>query len=412
MSRRQLNQTDVSFTPFLLDDASVVNKLLNQLSVDSSDSPEEILSRLLSVRSIVSTASSNARRQQEAVHNAELQVFRHIGVGTCATVFEHVGTGYVLKKQNSDALSVEPDYETHAHIRDSFAKHPFLEIKLPKLMDFIEESQSDWWDTNKDLFPAKHATPGNIIVSEHILPLPKAIRDALVDKYVPINLAKDKEHIKALPANKDCLARVYLGKRRRQDRLRPPPFFSLRNFNLHIDQMEELGLDVPAFTNIMADALAVLHWEAKTDAEDVEFVLGSRPVAIYNEAPSAHEIQKKDGKIIGTIKKQNFGRRSVHMWVLDFNRCQSISMDEKGLKQAVRAFYMNDPYYPRPGSDNPKDEAVWEQFSTRYLSASKRIVGDGETKLPSMFVKMLVVEGERREKMKKEALQRLSESEM
>ena len=161
----------------------------------------------------------------------------------------------------------------------------------------------------------------------------------------------------------------------------------------------------------MADALAILHWEAKIDAEDVEFVLGSRPVAAYHEAPSLHELEKLDCEN-GTSQKQNFERRSVHMWVLDFNRCQVISMDEKGLKQAVRAFYMNDPYYPRPGSDNPKDEAVWERFSTRYLAASKRIVGDGESKLPGMFVEMLIAEGKRRDKEKKEAQNRASGSAM
>ena len=259
MSHRQGNKTDESFTPSLLKDTSTANKLLNQLSVSSTDSTKEILSRLLSVKSIISNTCSNAQRQQETADNLKLQTFRQIGVGTCATVFEHIGTGYVLKKQNSEALSVLQEYRMHALIRDSFAKYPSLDIKLPKPMNFIAETQTDWWQVNEELFPIKYATPGNIIVSERILPLPKAIRDALVEQYVPLNLAKDKEHIKALPANQDCLARVYLGKRRQQNRQRRSPFFSLRNFNLHVDQMEELGLDVPAFTNIMADTLAVLH---------------------------------------------------------------------------------------------------------------------------------------------------------
>ncbi|MCJ1288939.1 hypothetical protein MMC34_000470 [Xylographa carneopallida] len=155
----------------------------------------------------------------------------------------------------------------------------------------------------------------------------------------------------------------------------------------------------------MADTLAVLHWEAKIDAEDVEFVLGSRSEVVYNEASSLHKLQKSDWQM-ETIKKQNSERQSVHMWVLDFNRCQKISMDEKGLKQAVRAFYMNDPYHPRPGSDNTMDEAVWERFSSRYLTASKRILGESE--LPGLFVEMLILEGERRAKEKEEAQKRVS----
>ncbi|MCJ1281999.1 hypothetical protein MMC26_001322 [Xylographa opegraphella] len=411
MNHRQLNPADVSSTPASPEDAITANELFDQHSNGSYDSPKQLLSRLLSVRSIISTTTSSARRQQEDADVPGLQIFRHIGVGTCATVFEHVGSGFVLKKQDTEALSVIPDYRTHIRIRDSFAKYPKLDIKLPRPMDFIAKTHTNWWQENKKLFPPAYATPGNIIVSEHILPLPKVIRDALVELYILINLIKDKEHIKALPANKDCLARVYLGKRRRQDRQRSSPFFSLRNFNLHIDQMEELGLEILAFTNIMADALAVLHWEAKIDAEDVEFVLGSRPVAVYNEAPSADELQEMDWGT-GTIRKQNFQRRSVHMWVLDFNRCQPISMNEKGIKQAVRAFYLNDPYYPCPGSDNPNDEAVWQRFSAHYLAASKRILGDEDTKLPGMFVEMLVSEGARRAKEKEEAQERASGSVM
>ena len=246
MSRRQLNQTNGSFTQSMQDDASIANKLLNQQFIGSSDSSKEILSRFLSLDSISPTTLSNAQRLREAAGHPEMQSFRHIGVGTCGTVFEHVGTSYVLKKQNSNALSVIPDYRMHVLIRDCFAKHPLLDIKVPKPMDFIAETQTDWWKINEELFPPKHASPSNIIVSEHILPLSKAIRDALVEQYVPINLAKDKGHVKALPANKDCLARVYLGKRRRQDRQRPSPFFSLRNFNLHVDQMGRIRARYPS----------------------------------------------------------------------------------------------------------------------------------------------------------------------
>jgi hypothetical protein len=37
----------------------------------------------------------------------------------------------------------------------------------------------------------------------------------------------------------------------------------------------------------------------------------------------------------------------VGMWLLDFNRCHMISMDEKGVEQAVKAFFRNGPYYSR-----------------------------------------------------------------
>lgn len=38
--------------------------------------------------------------------------------------------------------------------------------------------------------------------------------------------------------------------------------------------MEDLGLDTQTFALAMANALAIMHWQAKIDAADVEFVLG------------------------------------------------------------------------------------------------------------------------------------------
>ena len=80
-------------------------------------------------------------------------------------------------------------------------------------MNFIAKTQADWWPVNKELSPTKCTTSGNIIVSEHVLLLLMAIRDTLIDQYVLLNLVKDKEHIKTLSADKDCVVRVYLGKR-------------------------------------------------------------------------------------------------------------------------------------------------------------------------------------------------------
>lgn len=52
-------------------------------------------------------------------------------------------------------------------------------------------------------------------------------------------------------------------------------FFSLRNLKLHLNQLIELGIGIEDLARRMGVALAVMHWGAKTDARDVEFVLGS-----------------------------------------------------------------------------------------------------------------------------------------
>jgi len=74
--------------------------------------------------------------------------------------------------------------------------------------------------------------------------MPRRTREILIQRYCPESLV---EEIKGSDANRDCLIRPYLGRRRRvvvstrTSRFRE---FSLRNFPLHLDQMEELGIPV------------------------------------------------------------------------------------------------------------------------------------------------------------------------
>ena len=58
--------------------------------------------------------------------------------------------------------------------------------------------------------------------------------------------------------------------------------FSLRNYPLHLDQMEELAIPfdhLESYARAMAETLAVMHWGAGMDGNDVEFVLGSHPAS-------------------------------------------------------------------------------------------------------------------------------------
>ena len=108
---------------------------------------------------------------------------------------------------------------------------------------------------------------------ERIFPLPKPTRDALIDLYCP-GIGREAAGTNA--ANKDCLLRPLLGRKRQSSGSRLN-IFSLRNFKLHLDQIQEIGLDARELAYAMADAMAVLHWHTKIDAMDVEFVLGSSP---------------------------------------------------------------------------------------------------------------------------------------
>lgn len=105
--------------------------------------------------------------------------------------------------------------------------------------------------------------------------------------------------------------------------------------------METLGLAVHSYAETMADALALMHWGARIDANDVEFVLA--PPRVESLPPSR------------TFQSEHLGAHC--MWMLDFDCCRAISMDEAGVEKACVAFFKNDPFYPRPGGGEAADEA-------------------------------------------------------
>lgn len=123
------------------------------------------------------------------------------------------------------------------------------------------------------------------------------------------------DDIKRSTADKVCIVRAYLGRRRfrRSDystRARPSRFqaVSLRNFPLYIDQMEE-NLNISPehlehYSKVMARTLAIMHWLAEVDANDVEFVL----------APP-----RRMGPGSATISNI-LGQHAV--WMLDFDCCR------------------------------------------------------------------------------------------
>lgn len=171
----------------------------------------------------------------------------------------------------------------------------------------------------------------------------------LIHRYCPKEL---QTIIKESDENKDCLVRPYLGHRRRQQTNSRFKAFSLRKYPLHIDQMGEVRLDTTAYAKAMAETLAILHCSLKVDANDVEFVL----------APPRAGTQDFDSPTLGAHS----------MWMLDSDCCRFIDMGDAGIEQAARAFWRNDPYYPRPGKADPKDQELWNAFKEEFVRVSRR----------------------------------------
>lgn len=181
----------------------------------------------------------------------------------------------------------------------------------------------------------------------------------------------------------DCLVRVYLGRRLANGKKRPlsNKNFTLRNFPLHVNEMEDTDLDTHHYAKIMARSLAVLHWVARNDANDVEFVLGTTASSV----PSCIQ--------------QNGGDLEVGMWLLDFNQCHTFEDEtDGGMKMLVDGFFWNDPYYPRPDlKSNKEDVALWNTFKEAYLQASKSILAEiSQEGYPDEFIAAVEKVGQNR----------------
>lgn len=307
--------------------------------------------------------------------------FRRIGAGCCGSIWASSSESSIAYKREDGARfrSVVNDYNMHQLLQNVLNTQAQLQLRfrIPTCHRLIASSDS-WWNENSSRFP-RGCRPGFVIQAQRIPPVVQQARELLIDTYCPIPL---REEIKKSEPNKDCLIRPYLGSRRILDsegRPRPKTFFSLRNHALHLDQIEELGVhlsDMKAYAQAMAEALAVMHWDAGIDANDVEFVLAP--------SPASQDCQTTEQKSIETTNV--LGTNAL--WLLDFDLCNTMPMDEGGIQQAVTAFFRNDPYYPRPQSS----PLLWEVFREQYLLSSK-VVGaterDQRVLLSGMFIKAI-----------------------
>ncbi|KAF2194856.1 hypothetical protein K469DRAFT_469735, partial [Zopfia rhizophila CBS 207.26] len=382
--------------------ASLIGGLVETIQLGEVLDPKFTLKRFLSTRSVVSTFSSFAERQQAVVRTRS--EFRAIGAGTCGTVFEVPGTTDAFKVANNPGGHTDKlwnDFQMHLRVSEAFDTigREKLAVHVPIIKYFVSSKDSEWWGENMDRFPQKYQSQSNLLCAERILPLAKLIRESLVDTYCPPSLVKE---IKGSPSNKDCLVRIYLGKRKE----RISKFFQLRNFLLHLDQMEELELDTADFATHIADALAVMHWRVGIDANDVEFVLGSAPYRVANPAqiiskpPTVKQIKSMPPNTsTWASHNDDFKRQITHIWLLDFNRCEDFFLNQSGIEKLVAAFFRNDPYYPRPHGATTKDQNLWATFRNRYIATSQAHVDKEHYHLPKLFID--TVAEEQRKRMKK-----------
>ncbi|KAK4210621.1 hypothetical protein QBC37DRAFT_428469 [Rhypophila decipiens] len=277
-------------------------------------------------------------------------------------------------------------------------------VNIPRHVAFFEPS-APMWNQILPRLPSD-STTCQALVSERILPLPRDSRALLANKFWdgPAHL---RENIVNDKRNEHCLVRPYLGRRRCRNlkagtqrtteeegdenkvmvderpghlRLKTRGLISLRNYPLHVDQIEELVLPAGEYAAAMADALAFLLWGCEVDACDVEFVLAR---------PRPQDSLAHDMASIGTRKFSTSNLGPHALWILDFDCCKPLSMTMEGVYLAAERFWRNDPYYPTPTStsgtsgdasnNNLKnktgnDEFLWKIFKGLFLEVSTRIM--------------------------------------
>ncbi|KAM0332395.1 hypothetical protein ACHAQA_002674 [Verticillium albo-atrum] len=294
----------------------------------------------------------------------DAQAVRKIGAGACGIILAVDGSSTVYKlAKHRDSRELENDRNMHTEIHRQLVQYQINNVNIPQEGKFIASSDSDFWNTCRALRAAVGdacIVPTNVLTSERIPPLPKSTRRLLIEKYCRTDI---KQQAMDDPANRDCLVRVYLGSLRGRSHQR---FFSLRNFKLHLNQMLELNLNVESMAADIGATLAVMHWGARTDARDVEFVLGSS-----DRAGGQHH--------------------KTTLWLLDFNQVGTMAMDASGVARAVDAFRINDPYYPRPSVQAPM-KAVWDAFAAAYMAAATLVLKSQNAvsmDLPRMFLEFV-----------------------
>lgn len=192
--------------------------------------------------------------------------YRCIGKGFCGSVWALEGNpGHactaIKREDGGPGRSITNDYNNHLRVLQAALQHPpATPLSVPQCRELIQPNDEAWWLQRLHQFPPGYSAC-RVLLSERIPKVLRFISNKIVDLFCAGN-APLSDFVKSNPDDDACLIRPYLGRRRRyRQETSTSRFqrFSLCNVPLHIDQMEALGLDIRAYAETMADALALMH---------------------------------------------------------------------------------------------------------------------------------------------------------
>jgi hypothetical protein len=239
--------------------------------------------------------------------------YQEIGAGLQGIVYKAPGPGFTcaIKKElcSNNGQPLRHEFVMHEKVWKTFNDYQDSGVRVPQLAQLFKKEE-----LSSSIFSLRmpgdghDQQPADLAMMERILPLPKVVRKALIQQFYPEdNDARDTNRVMQVlkeTANKHCLARVCLGEKEKIAMSKEN--FSLRNFPLTLDAMGELGLDMKPFATAIGSAYAIMHWAANITGDNVKFVLGT-------------SISKTEN---------NIQHRAVHMYLLDFGRCDEVNMND------------------------------------------------------------------------------------
>lgn len=333
----------------------------------------------------------------------------HLGAGRCGSIYALTPTT-VMKTLNTsrrdtsyNLSELQNDATVHQIVLTAFTSSPSHirnSLSIPTYHSWVSPTTSP--SPLPESFPP-HLQ--HVLVSQRIPSVSTNIRETLLTTFYPsagLSAAKKDS------TNEHCLMRPYFG-RAVGESYSKSRSLSLRNFPLAVDMMDKLAglpdgkalcLHPDWMVRVMADALAVMHWKANVDGNDVEFVLGGC-VEEDSEKGAAEPGRLAEG---GKQEEDPLRKFGLRMWLLDFNQCKTFDPDgdkEKWMQQLVNGFFYNDPYYPSPVGKEVGMAMAWMVFRERYLATARELLGHGEEGMAEDFVRAVEAEGQkRREKVK------------
>lgn len=370
-------------------------------SPSSPSSPStELLKQYLSLTTNLSSSSTTLPHEHQTDDTPNTADAAEIGEGCCAIIYALSPSAIAKVAKPNKQNELWNDFGAHLSVYEAISAIPTATL-VPKPAYYLHaQDVTSWRAAQAKKIPSRE--PNDVLCAERIPPLPRIIRNSLVEVFCP------KEQTAEVLENKKndaCLVRLYLG-RRRPSSVHARGDFSLRNFELTLDKMELLDLDAIQFVAPMAEALAVVHWKARSDGRDIEFVLGGPP----ERRISAEGFRVLDGNVntqrVTTWRKAGtmdgvagLQQSTVCVWLLDFNQCSRIQADAQGVQMAADAYWDNDPYCPRPTKDGDNDSTegkIWGEFKRVYLAKGRAILGEGATQ-PVDFIDSLEARGQERQ---------------